>query len=80
MADDEITEHVRALREGDDASKAAARRVLGYLALQSGNAVLIVEAGGIPPLVDFLRDGSVEAKVQAAWALRNLAFHTPPRS
>ena len=28
-----------------------------------------------PVVVDFLRDGSAEAKVQAAWALRNLALH-----
>ena len=62
------------MREGDDASKAAARRVLGNLAWNPRNAVLIAEAGGIPPLVDFLRDGSAEAKVQAAWALRNLTW------
>ncbi|KAH8074299.1 hypothetical protein JL721_1852 [Aureococcus anophagefferens] len=68
-----IAAHVRALREGDDTSKAVARRVLGYLAGRPGNRVLIAEAGGIPPLVDFLRDGSAEAKVQAAWALRNLS-------
>ena len=70
-----IAGHVRALREGDDAAKAAAARVLGTQALYNeSNKVLIVEAGGIPPLVDLLRDGNAEAKAEVARALCNLAY------
>ena len=72
---DEITEHVRALREGDDISKAVARRVLGWLAGRPGNRVLIAEAHGIPPLVALLRDGNADAKLEAAAALRYLAYN-----
>ena len=61
---------VRALREGDDAAKmAAAENLFKY------NGALIGEAGGIPPLVELLRDGSEEAKVMAEWALHNLAHN-----
>ena len=66
----EIAQHVRALREGDDAAKTAAARELGSLAWNNNaNQVAIAEAGGIPPLVELLRDGSAEAKYQAASAL-----------
>ena len=72
---DEIAEHVRVLCEGDDASKAAAAKALGSLAyFPAANKVAIVEAGGISPLVDLLRDGGAEAKGRAAEALFWLAF------
>ena len=64
---------VRALREGD-AAKTAAAWALGNLALgNADNRVLIAEAGGIPPLVQLLRDGSWDAKAAAARALHFLA-------
>ena len=75
---DEIAEHVRVLCEGDDASKAAAAKALGSLAyFPAANKVAIVEAGGISPLVDLLRDGGAEAKGRAARALNNLASNHP---
>jgi vacuolar protein 8 len=41
------------------------------------NQVLIAAAGGIPPLVDLLRDGSAEAtELQAAHALGNIAHNS----
>ncbi|KAH8055040.1 hypothetical protein JL722_8462 [Aureococcus anophagefferens] len=48
----EIEGLVRALREGDDAAKAAAARALFVRALcgEPANRVLIAEDGGIPPL------------------------------
>ncbi|KAH8049104.1 hypothetical protein JL722_12104 [Aureococcus anophagefferens] len=78
MMADRIAAHVRALREGDDASKTAAARELGSLAFSSSNPenkVLIAQAGGIEPLVQLLHDGSAVAKVRAVWALQNLAEH-----
>ena len=73
LMEDETAERVRVLREGDDASKMAAAKALGYLARYHGNRVLIAEAGAIPPLVELLRDGGADAKYVAAVALRNLA-------
>ena len=71
----EIEGLVRALREGDDA-KTAVARALGDLAYANGaNRVLIAEAGGIPPLVELLRDGSADAKACAAMALNYLAYN-----
>ena len=69
----EIEGLVRALRVGDDAAKAAAARALKELARYNANRVLIAEAGGIPLLVQLLREGSADAKLQAAWALYNIA-------
>ena len=60
-----ILENVRALREGDDATKCEAMRVLPCF----DYPIAIAEAGGIPPLVELLRDGSAEAKGKAALAL-----------
>ena len=58
----EIEGLVRALREGDDAAKAAAARRLGWLAFKNRtNKAAIAEAGGIPPLVDLQRHGWVTA-------------------
>ncbi|KAH8049706.1 hypothetical protein JL722_11773 [Aureococcus anophagefferens] len=58
----EIEGLVRALRVGDDAATAAAAGALGDLArADDANRVLIAEAGGIPPLVDLLRNGSPNA-------------------
>ena len=66
----------RALREGDDAAKTAAALALlaffgydddGYGTIPAG--IAIVKAGGIPPLVNLLRDGSAEGKAAAAEAL-----------
>ena len=75
----EIGGLVRALREGDDAAKAAAAGALGDLVRdcdteQHRKRVRIREAGGIPPLVQLVRDGSAEAKTQAAAALANLTL------
>ncbi|KAH8052998.1 hypothetical protein JL720_14781 [Aureococcus anophagefferens] len=80
-----VAGHVRALREGDDAAKTAAARALYTLAVMPGVAVgaevrysyrvMIVEAGGIPPLVDLLRAGNAEANSEAARALCELAFN-----
>ena len=70
----EIEGLVRALREGDDAAKAAAARRLGWLAFNNRtNKAAIAEAGGIPPLVELLCDRSAEAKRWAARALGNLS-------
>ena len=69
----EIEGLVRALREGDGA-KTAVARALGDLAYANdANRVLIAEAGGIPPLVQLMRDGGVSARSDAEWALRLLA-------
>ena len=80
-----ISAHVRALREGDDATKTEAARALRNLA--SGvpdpwraNRVAIANAGGIAPLVELLRDGSAEAKAQAAEALAVLMFNVDNRA
>jgi vacuolar protein 8 len=68
----EIEGLVRALREDVDAAKAAA--ALSNLACYSfDNQVRIAVAGGVPPLVQLLRDGSANAKRWAARALGNLA-------
>ena len=64
---------VRALREGDDAAKTAAAYALGHFAWENGaNKALIVEAGGIPPLVELLRNRR-GPRAHAAFALGNLA-------
>jgi len=67
---------VRALREGDDAAKTAAAYALGHFAWPSwengANKALIVEAGGIPPLVELLRNRR-GPRAHAAFALGNLA-------
>ena len=49
--------------EGDDAAKFAAARSLHPLVQRNAaNRVLFAEAGGIPPLLELLRDGSAGAK------------------
>ena len=69
----------RALREGDDAAKTAAALALlaffgydddGYGTIPAG--IAIVKAGGIPPLVKLLRNGSADLNF-AAWVLGNFA-------
>ena len=70
----EIEGLVRALRESDDAAKTAAAWALDNIA-KDASAVLIAEAGGIPLLVELLRDGSADAKLEAAVALRNLGYN-----
>ena len=73
----EIEGLVRALSEGDDAAKAEAAWALWMCGGFPGNAAnraAIGEAGGIPPLVELLRDGSIAAKTAAARALGNLAY------
>ena len=69
---------VRAFREGVDAAYTAASSwALGSFAcIDVANAVWIAGAGagGIPPLVDLLRDGSAEAKLSAASTLSILAY------
>jgi vacuolar protein 8 len=70
-----IKELVRALGEGDDAAKEAAAGALYNRAFGNViNKAAIAEAGGIPPLVELLRDGSADAKRRAAWALCTLAY------
>jgi vacuolar protein 8 len=57
-------------------AKCRAARVLGNLARDNANKILIAEAGGIPLLLELARnarDGDWVAKGQAAWALGNLA-------
>ena len=59
----EIEGLVRVLREGEEwAKKAAARELHNRAYDDDDNKVLIAEAGGIPPLVQLLRDGSADAK------------------
>ena len=70
---DEVATHVHVLREGNDASKTVAAWALGNLANSYANSVLIAEAGGIPLLVELLRDGSADAKFSIVGALSELA-------
>ena len=73
-----IAAHVRALREGDDASKTAAAVALCSLTWSPyipENRVAIAQAGGIEPLVQLLHDGSAMAKVRAVRALGSLAWN-----
>jgi len=70
MAAPQIEGLVWSLRHGVSRTSAAA--VLRGLAVYSYAKVAIAEAGGIPPLVQLLRDGSEDAKVETAAALRNL--------
>ena len=74
----EIEGLVRALREGDDDAKtaAAARLLREFACYSSTNRVLIAEAGGIPLLVELLRDGSAETKLEAARALGWVLYST----
>ena len=75
-----IAQHVCALREGDDAAKTAGALGLGNLVRNNARSrALIAEAGGIPLLVELLRDGSAKAKKEAAWALGNLACNAANR-
>ena len=71
-----IAQHVRALREGDRRSRNAARALLIELAFDEDNQVLIAEAGGIPVLIDLLRDESVLAstKSKIMFVLSGLAY------
>ena len=55
--------------------EAAARALCNLAYLNDANLVLIAEAGGIPPLVQLVRDGSAEAKSMAKRALRNIAHN-----
>ncbi|KAK7232264.1 hypothetical protein SO694_00030320 [Aureococcus anophagefferens] len=71
---------VSVLSEGDDVAKAAAARALFNLMLRgrlSGSTptkAAIAEAGGIPLLVDLVRDGSADAKWHAARVLGAIAL------
>ena len=71
MAAPQIEGLVWSLRHGVSRTSAAA--VLRGLAVYSYAKVAIAEAGGIPPLVELLRDGCAEAKWSAALALSVLA-------
>ena len=63
----EIEGLVRALREGDDAAKTAAAEALYRLAWDDdADRVLIAEAGGIASLVELLRSGSAQLKLERA--------------
>ena len=79
----QVRKAVRILREGDDDAKIAAARNLANLADlgendhylgATVNEVRTAKAGGIPPLVELLRDGSATAQACAAKALGNLAL------
>jgi vacuolar protein 8 len=75
---------VSVLSEGDDVAKAAAARALFNLVLRgrlSGSTrtkasekAAIAEAGGIPLLVELVRDGSADAKCHAARVLGHIAL------
>ncbi|KAH8044264.1 hypothetical protein JL721_12904 [Aureococcus anophagefferens] len=69
-----VRKAVRILREGDDNAKITATQNLTNLAYNRNNAFLIAEAGGIPLLVELLRDGSATAKRYAAEVLDNVAW------
>ena len=84
-----IAGHVRALREGDDASKQEATRALlvllgissvmitdasGYLACKKVSKVLIAKAGGIPLLVALLREGTADGTPDVVRSLRILGY------
>ncbi|KAH8071894.1 hypothetical protein JL720_11397 [Aureococcus anophagefferens] len=76
-----VRKAVRILQEGDDDAKIAAARNLANLAdlgendyYTTVNEVRTAKAGGIPPLVELLRDGSATAQACAAEALGNLAY------
>lgn len=67
---------VAALGAGVDTVTEPAAQELAKLAFGDDAAVVaIVEAGGIAPLVELVRDGSEDAKEAAAWALSNLALN-----
>ena len=71
---------VRILREGDDAAKfAAARELCNHAHGKRASKAAIAEAGGIPPLVELLRDGSVEGKRSAARVLCHLTSNDAAR-
>ena len=63
---------VRDLREGDDAAKTDAARALWSLAGGTANKAAIAEAGGIPPLIELLRDGLPRERDARFWAVRAL--------
>ena len=81
---------VALIRDGNDAQKQSAAGALQKIARPSGyrtssishvqniardNQVAIAKAGGIPPLVALIRDGTNAQKERAAGALRNLSFN-----
>jgi vacuolar protein 8 len=71
----EIDGLVSVLTDGDDVAKAAAARALfnlvmrGSLSWSTRAKAAIAEAGGIPLLVELVRDGSADAKWHAARVL-----------
>ena len=71
-----VQELVRELREGDQEVRVMVAGALGTLAgANNARRVEIAAAGGIPALVELLRDGSAGAKWDATRALLNLAIN-----
>ena len=70
--DETLAAHVRALRGGARAVRAA-EALTDLLCESDDNVALIVAAGAIPPLVALVRNGSDDGKEKAANALANLA-------
>ena len=71
-----IPELVRALKVGNDDSKARAAGALGNRVCNNpGNRVAIAAAGAIEPLVALLKTGNESAKWFAAGVLGNLAHN-----
>ena len=64
----EISALVAALRTGDAAAKEAAVREMMNLTMNPANRVAIAEEGGIPPLIELVRDGSAGARALAVAA------------
>jgi vacuolar protein 8 len=58
---------------GNASAKENAGEALGYLSRDTEIKKSIATAGGVPPLIQLLRDGSADTKEIAAGVLRNLA-------
>ena len=79
--EERIVAHVNSLRVGTEEQKQYAADALANLAFYNANQAAIVAAGGIPPLVALVRDGTTEyQKRNAAGALTNLASQTANRA
>ena len=65
---------IRLLVCGNRESKNAASGAILELAFDEKSRVLICESGGVAPLIEILRTGSVEGREAAAGALCNLSI------
>ena len=72
----DITALVALVRDVTNEQKSsAAADALWNLAYNDDNQILIAKAGGIPPLVELVRDGTDVQKEEAAFALHRLAYN-----